>query len=81
MDENRTAEEEKFEEYRKSHKTKVKRMIVFILISHTSRYLHFKDLEQFPSEKSFREMVGTHPHSTEVPTIHHLMKFSLQTLA
>jgi hypothetical protein len=46
-------------------------MILFILMSNISRYLHFIDVEQLPSEITPDGIVETHPHSTGVPVVHH----------
>jgi hypothetical protein len=53
----------------KSGKTK-RWMIVSILIDSILIYLHFKDVEEFPSEITHRT-VETHPHCTGVPVVHH----------
>jgi hypothetical protein len=51
-----------------------------MLIDNISRYLHFMDVQQLPSEITPDRTVGTHPRSTGVPVVHHRMKDRWKTL-
>jgi hypothetical protein len=55
-------------------------ILIFILTDNPSRYLSFKDVEHILIKITHRRIVGTYPHSSGTPIIHHRMKVSLNTL-
>jgi hypothetical protein len=77
----RKFKKEPFSKHKKNGKSKIKWMIIFLLIRSPSRYLCSNESEEFPIEIIPRGMVGIHPRSPRVPKVHHRMKTSFQALA